>query len=248
MKLKNVLFAGALALTLGACSSTPAASTPTSSSASSANEEVATEGHYTVSNVSGNTITDLYFYKTGSEEKGTNYAEGGLEKGATITVDITVDEAEAEGYTMTVEYLAEGAEEAVIVFDNLYLETAELFLKKAKDVTGGATPFSIVTTGTYNVTNTTGAEVKELYFYQTGSEDKGENWAGEGLAADASVEVNVEVEKEAAIAGYNMTVEYVGEDGTSVVVFDNLHLEEANLFLKPAADVEGGATPFLAAE
>ena len=112
MKLKNVLFAGALALTLGACSSTPAASTPTSSSASSANEEVATEGHYTVSNVSGNTITDLYFYKTGSEEKGTNYAEGGLEKGATITVDITVDEAEAEGYAMTVEYLAEGAEEA----------------------------------------------------------------------------------------------------------------------------------------
>ena len=80
MKLKNVLFAGALALTLGAGSSTPAASTPTSSSASSANEEVATEGHYTVSNVSGNTITDLYFYKTGSEEKGTNYAEGGLEK------------------------------------------------------------------------------------------------------------------------------------------------------------------------
>ena len=116
MKLKNVLFAGALALTLGACSSTPAASTPTSSSASSANEEVATEGHYTVSNVSGNTITDLYFYKTGSEEKGTNYAEGGLEKGATITVDITVDEAEAEGYAMTVEYLAEGAEEAVNAF------------------------------------------------------------------------------------------------------------------------------------
>ena len=145
MKLKNVLFAGALALTLGACSSTPAASSTPTSSASSAKEEVATEGHYTVSNVSGKTITELYFYKTGSEEKG-------------------------------------------------------------------------------------------------------ENWAGEGLAADASVEVNVEVEKEAAIAGYAMTVEYVGEDGTSVVVFDNLHLEEANMFLKPAADVEGGATPFLAAE
>ena len=60
--------------------------------------------------------------------------------------------------------------------------------------------------------------------------------------------LTTEVEKEAAIAGYNMTVEYVGEDGTSVVVFDNLHLEEANLFLKPAADVEGSATPFLAAE
>lgn len=141
MKLKNVLFAGALALTLGACSSTPAASS-TPSSASSAKEEVATEGHYTVSNVSGKTITDLYFYKTGSEEKGTNYAEGGLEKGATITVDITVDEAEAEGYAMTVEYLAEGAEEPVIVFDNIHLEEANMYLKPAADVEGGATPFS----------------------------------------------------------------------------------------------------------
>ena len=102
----------------------------------------ATEGHYTVSNVSGKTITDLYFYKTGSEEKGTNYAEGGLEKGATITVDITVDEAEAEGYAMTVEYLAEGAEEPVIVFDNLHLEEANMYLKPAADVEGGATPFS----------------------------------------------------------------------------------------------------------
>ena len=105
-----------------------------------------------------------------------------------------------------------------------------------------------VATGTYTVYNTTGDKITELYLHEAGSEDKGENWAGEGLAADASVEVNVEVEKEAAIAGYNMTVEYVGEDGTSVVVFDSLHLEEANLFLKPAADVEGGATPFLAAE
>ena len=140
MKLKNVLFAGALALTLGACSSTPAASTPTSSSASSANEEVATEGHYTVSNVSGNTITDLYFYKTGSEEKGTNYAEGGLEKGATITVDITADEVEAEGYAMTVEYVGEDGT-SVVVFDSLHLEEANLCLKPAADVEGGATPF-----------------------------------------------------------------------------------------------------------
>ena len=140
MKLKNVLFAGALALTLGACSSTPAASSTPTSSASSAKEEVATEGHYTVSNVSGKTITELYFYKTGSEEKGTNYAEGGLDKGATITVDITVDEAEAEGYAMTVESVGEDGT-SVVVFDNLHLEEANLFLKPAADVEGGATPF-----------------------------------------------------------------------------------------------------------
>ena len=140
MKLKNVLFAGALALTLGACSSTPAASSTPTSSASSAKEEVATEGHYTVSNVSGKTITELYFYKTGSEEKGTNYAEGGLDKGATITVDITVDEAEAEGYAMTVEYVGEDGT-SVVVFDNLHLEEANMFLKPAADVEGGATPF-----------------------------------------------------------------------------------------------------------
>ena len=247
MKLKNVLFAGALALTLGACSSTTASSAPSSAASSSKDEEVVTEGHYVVANASGKTVTDLYFYKTGSEDKGTNYAEGGLEAGASVNVDITVDEAEAEGYAMTVEYTAEGGE-PVVVFDNLHLEEANMYLKSAHDVEGGATPFSIVTTGTYNVTNATGAAVKELYFYQTGSEDKGTNYAADGLAADASVEVNIEVDTAAAVAGYAMTGEYVAEDGTSTVVFDNLHLEEANMYLKPAADVEGGATPFLPAE
>ena len=41
-----------------------------------------------------------------------------------------------------------------------------------------------------------------------------------------------------------MKVEYVTEDGESVVVFENLHLEEASVYLKSAADVESGATPF----
>lgn len=247
MKLQNVLFAGALALSLGACSSnTPSAAS--SASSSSSKDEVVTEGHYNVANVTGKTVTELYFYQTGSEDKGENYAADGLEAGKTVTVDITVDEeTAAAGYAMTVEYTAEGGE-PVVVFDNLHLEEADMYLKKAKDVTGGATPFSIVTTGTYNVTNVTGEKVTALYFYQTGSEDKGENYAADGLDVDASVTVDIEVDKEAAIAGYAMTIEFETESGATAVAFDNLHLEEANMYLKPAADVEGGATPFLNAE
>ena len=41
-----------------------------------------------------------------------------------------------------------------------------------------------------------------------------------------------------------MKVEYVTEDGDDVVVFENLHLEEAPMYLKSADDVKSGATPF----
>lgn len=40
-----------------------------------------------------------------------------------------------------------------------------------------------------------------------------------------------------------MKVEYVASD-TTVTVFENLHLEEAPLYLKGEADITSGATPF----
>lgn len=101
----------------------------------------------------------------------------------------------------------------------------------------------VATEGKYEVTNNTGAEIKELYFYKTGSTDKGENYAKNGLANGASVTVDVQVDKKDA-DGYQMTVEYVGEDGKSVTAFTTLKLEETPLYLKPAADIESGATPF----
>ena len=75
MEFKKVIFAGALALTLGACSSTTASSKAASSakdsasSASSATEEVETKGSYKVTNLTGEKITGLYYYETGVEQQ-----------------------------------------------------------------------------------------------------------------------------------------------------------------------------------
>lgn len=148
MKLKNVLCVGTLAFALAACS-TPAtsdnnsasASTTPSSSASTTEEEVATEGKYEVTNNTGENVKELYFYATGSSDKGENYAADGLADGATTTVDITVDKSEAEGYQMTVEYVTDSGED-VVVFESLHLEEASLYLKSSADVESGATPFS----------------------------------------------------------------------------------------------------------
>lgn len=101
----------------------------------------------------------------------------------------------------------------------------------------------VATEGKYDVTNNTGKEVKELYFYDATGTDKGENYAKDGLADGATVTVNVNVDEDKA-EGYAMKVEYVTEDGDDVVVFESLHLEEAPMYLKSADDVKSGATPF----
>lgn len=146
MEFKKVIFASALALTLGACSSTTTSSKISSAkdsatSASSAEEEVETKGSYNVTNLTGEKITGLYYYETGSEDKGENWAgEDGIEPDGKVQVDVEVDEADAKDYKMTVEYVTEGGE-TVTVFDTLDLETSDMYLKPAADVEGGATPF-----------------------------------------------------------------------------------------------------------
>ena len=148
MELKKVIFAGALALTLGACSSTTASSKAASSAKDSASaassateEEVETKGSYKVTNLTGEKITGLYYYETGSDDKGENWAgDDGIEPDGTVQVDVEVSEDEAKDYKMTVEYVTEGGD-TVKVFDSLSLETADMYLKPAADVEGGATPF-----------------------------------------------------------------------------------------------------------
>lgn len=103
---------------------------------------------------------------------------------------------------------------------------------------------AIVTTGKYVVTNTTGETVTELYIYQTGSEDKGTNYAEGGLADGEQVTIDVEVSEDVA-EGYAQTLEYVTESGRTENAFQTLHLEEANLSLLASdADTYTSATPF----
>ena len=104
-------------------------------------KEVATSGKYVVVNTTGEPITELYIYKTGSEEKGTNYADGGLADGESVTIEVQVDEAEAEGYAQTLEFVNESGK-VENGFQTLHLEDVTInLLAEGADAYTAATPF-----------------------------------------------------------------------------------------------------------
>lgn len=133
-----LLMLGLAGCATGSNTETTATATP---SASAEAEEIVTEGNYTVTNNTGETITDLYIYETGSEDKGTNYAEGGLADGESVTIHTSADENEAENYAQTIEYTTEsGRTESQ--FDTLHLEDANIsLLAEDADSYTSATPF-----------------------------------------------------------------------------------------------------------
>ena len=92
----------------------------------------------------------------------------------------------------------------------------------------------------YTVYNTTGSTVSELYLYVAGSEDKGENLAGEGLADGDSVVItrDVEADKQADVT---YVLEFTTEDGQTQA-FETLHYETTPISLK-SVDAAAGATP-----
>ena len=95
------------------------------------------------------------------------------------------------------------------------------------------------TSAEYTVYNTTGSKVTELYLYDAGSEDKGENLAGEGLADGESIVItrDVEADKQDDVV---YVLEFTTEDG-STQSFDTLHYEVAPISLK-SVDAAAGAT------
>lgn len=93
-----------------------------------------------------------------------------------------------------------------------------------------------VTVGVYTIHNTTGELVSELYVYETGAEEKGENLAGEGLNDTEKVEVTYEGTTDTVL-----TLEFTTESGFQGT-FETLYIEEVNINLL-AADAMTGATP-----
>ena len=87
----------------------------------------------------------------------------------------------------------------------------------------------------YTVYNTTGST---LYLYVAGSEDKGENLAGEGLADGENVVLTL---PEDADQSAKYVLEFTTEDGTTQS-FDTLSYEVAPISLL-SADAAAGATP-----
>ena len=93
----------------------------------------------------------------------------------------------------------------------------------------------------YTVYNTTGSTVSELYLYEAGSADKGENLAGEaGLADGENVVITRDVEADKQ-GDMTYVLEFTTEDG-STQSFETLHYETTPISLK-SVDAAAGAPP-----
>ena len=150
MKLKNAaVVAAALALAVGmtACgssSSSTAASTASSvassvaASSEAASSEAAVEpAEYTVYNTTGSTVSELYLYVAGSEDKGENLAGKGLADGENVVLTLPEDADQSAKYVL--EFTTEDG--TTQSFDTLSYEVAPISLLSA-DAAAGATPIS----------------------------------------------------------------------------------------------------------
>ncbi len=128
----------------------------------------------------------------------------------------------------------ETKEETVDTNDEAVVDTTD---EVTADVTEeGAEAEVEAATGVYTIRNTTGELVSELYVYETGAEEKGENLAGEGLNDTEKVEVTYEGTTDTVL-----TLEFTTESGFQGT-FETLYIEEVNINLL-AADAMTGATP-----
>lgn len=114
--------------------------------------------------------------------------------------------------------------------------TASAAAEATAEATESASAESETTAAKYTITNNTGEKVTELYVYVDG-EDKGDNYAADGLDDGAEVVVD----KGDQPSDQNYTLEYVTESGRDAS-FTTLHMEEANLSLL-AEDAMTGSTP-----
>ena len=96
-------------------------------------------------------------------------------------------------------------------------------------------------TAEYTVYNTTGENVTELYLYEAGSEDKGDNLAGENGLADGENIVITRDEDADKQADLTYVLEFTTEDGQTQS-FETLHYETTPISLK-SVDAAAGATP-----
>ena len=136
MKLNKICAASAvlaLAVALTACGGS--ASTAASSTASS--EAAAESAEYTVYNTTGSTVSELYLYEAGSEDKGGNLAgEAGLADGENVVITRDVEADKQGDMTYVLEFTTEDG--STQSFDTLHYEVAPISLKSV-DAAAGAT-------------------------------------------------------------------------------------------------------------
>ena len=157
MKLKNIAIvaaAAALAVGMTACgssASSPAASSSVASSAAASSEAASSEAasseaaepttaEYTVYNTTGSTVSELYLYEAGSEDKGENLAgEAGLADGENVVITRDVEADKQGDMTYVLEFTTEDG--STQSFETLHYETTPISLKSV-DAAAGATPIA----------------------------------------------------------------------------------------------------------
>ena len=154
MKLNKICAASAvlaLAVALTACggsASTAASSTASSEAASSvaasseaaSSEAAAESAEYTVYNTTGSTVSELYLYEAGSEDKGENLAgEAGLADGENVVITRDVEADKQGDMTYVLEFTTEDG--STQSFETLHYEITPISLKSV-DATAGATPIA----------------------------------------------------------------------------------------------------------
>jgi uncharacterized protein YxeA len=205
-------------------------------------EDVQTEGVYTVYNATGEGVTDLYLYETGSSEKGDNYAAGGHGFGDAHAMVLKYDGSANPEVELTLEFTTKSGYTGK--FETLHIETAPITLLAAYAMTGSTQIAFAANPVTYVIYNTTGEKVTDLYLYRTGTTDKGENLI-DGAAEDGgSQEISFDAVPEMLLDDKgNMgvfTLEFTTESGYTGT-FKTLSYENAPICLI-SADAMTGST------
>ena len=244
--MKKFMTAAAAVILLAGCGSSTGTAEPaaaeTPAATEAAKEEVQTVGEYTVYNATGESITELYLYPTGSADKGENHAGDHGFKDA-HAVGLTYDAGDKAADTaLTLEFTTESGYSAK--FETLHIETAPLTLLAADALTG-ATPLAFqVSTAKYTIYNKTGETVTELYMYATGSSDKGKNLIDGAKEPDGQQVIEYEsvpewlVKEDGSVSA--ITLEFTTESGYNAS-FTTLSYEVAPIQLI-SEDMVTGAT------
>ena len=202
---------------------------------------------YTIYNVTGEKITELYAGDALTGEMGDNLAgEEGIEPDATVEIVKTVpaDQTDKEHFVIDLKFVTESGYTGE--FATLHFETVPISLLAQADVTSGATQIAFAApevTATYTIYNVTGEKITELYAGDALTGEMGDNLVGEeGLAPDATLEIVKTVtadqtDKEHFVIDLKFVTEsgYTGE-------FATLHFETVPISLLAQADVPSGAT------
>ncbi len=194
---------------------------------------------YTIFNMTGEKITELYVTDNATGEKSFNYAgEEGLKNGGIIGIP----GENKEGYEVTLSFKTESGYENA--FKTLHFEDVPISILPKQtvedniaaagpDATSGATPITFFAPKcTYTVYNTTGEKITELYVTDNATGEKSENYTADGLPDGASVEIQGTNKM-----GYEVTLSFKTESGYENA-FKTLHFEDVPISLLAKQTVE----------